>query len=77
MCSLQSKLATQNKLEEGRDVKTQNFLDWKNMAIDTSIAKAVNQGKKRPEKKENSPLDAAEANSLLIIPLIAPPLLHS
>ena len=49
------------------------------MDVDTKMAKAVKKGKrsKIPGKEENFPLDAVEANSFSIIPLIAPPLLHS
>ena len=49
------------------------------MAIDTKMTKAVKRAKKgnRPGKEEKILLDAAEANSYLIIPLIAPPLLRS
>ena len=41
------------------------------------MTKAVKKGKKSPGKEEKFPLDAAEANFLLIIPLIASPLLCS
>ena len=53
MCTLQSKLATKNKSEVGIPVKPLNFLDWKNMATDTKMSKAVNKGRneKRPGKE--------------------------
>ena len=79
MSILQSKLATKNEDEQGRVAKPPNFLTWKNMAVDTKMTKEVKKGKrsKNPGKPENFPLDAAEANSFIIIPLIAPPLLRS
>ena len=57
--------------------KPPHFLDRKNMAINTSMEKAVNASRKKTGKKENLPLNATETNSLLIIPLIAFPLLRS
>ena len=52
MCTLQSKLATKNKSEDGRAVKPPNFLDWRNMAISTNMAKTVNKGKKSPGEED-------------------------
>ena len=63
MCTLQSQLATKNKLEVRRPITPPNFLGWKNMATDTNMAKAVNKSKKVQAEKKNR-LDAAEANSL-------------
>ena len=61
MSILQSRFATEIKSENGRAVKPPNFLDWKNMAVDTKMVKAVKKGKKSKNlgKEEKFPLDAA------------------
>ena len=65
MCFLQSKIAKKNTEEKGRAIKPPNFLDWKNMTLNTKMAKAVKRVKKKPAKEGSFPLDAADEDSLL------------
>ena len=55
VCSLWSKLATNNKEEKGKATKLPNSLDWKNMAEDTKMTKKVNGGERKEEKKKKIP----------------------